>query len=450
MRVEQRITLGIAVITFATLLAGDAAISIWLDRYQQDQFDAALVQVARAEADEAPRNDFSFTTRPGPAANDVGPLDKYGVMFDESGAVLSLTPPFDRAPPPKLNELPNELDRCFDFAYGNSHLRGVIVVVPGHVKRRLLLAASRDDLDGDSVFLQKALGLSSLVALVLILGSSGWLVRRMMKEHDRIAATLHQIAHGDFAARAGPHVSTAEYRRIGDDIDEIASRLSALIEHQQRFIAHAAHELRSPLTALYGELQLSLRKRRDGEEYERIIGKALRATVRLKQLADDLLQLARAERVAPSKEAVALEPLVAELGDSLHSLLREKELSLLSSGTAVTVLCSREVLERILRNLLDNAVRHSPPGGTIRVEARVNGVAEILVSDEGPGVAAFERERIFEPFYRSAVDRANAQDGAGLGLAIARELAQANGGDLKLGESARTTFIVTLSPSQSH
>ncbi len=247
---------------------------------------------------EAPGNHFSFTARPGPAANDVGPLDKYGVIFDAQGKVLAATQPFDVVAP-RLKDLNPVTDAPFDFSFAGSRYRAVETHVPGFPRHRLLLAASREDLDGDSRFVRKAMAIALLVSALCLLTAIGWLVRRTMREHNRIADTLHRIALGETDARVPAEVSDVELRRLGSDIDEIAGRLATLLSQQRRFIAHAAHELRSPLAALHGEIQQAMRKERSVDEYKTSLGFLLRASGRLKLLADQLLDLARAQERPP-------------------------------------------------------------------------------------------------------------------------------------------------------
>lgn len=452
MTTHGRMTWGLSLLTLFTLGAAFAVISVVQDRYQQQQLDTALLQVARAEAEEASANAFSFSSKPGPAANDVGPLDKYGVIFDESGHALSATQPFD-AGTPDLAALSSALDAPFDFSVGALRLRGVVVPMPGHPSRRLLLAASRDDLDGDSRFVRKAMAIALAVSLGWMVGAIGWLVRRNMREYERIASTLHRIATGDVEARVSGQVSDQALRRVGTDIDEIAQKLDRLIGHQRRFITHAAHELRSPLTALHGEIQHALRKERSAAEYRQSLSFALRASHRLKHLADELLELARAERVAAETGPVSLNPVLTDVVESLEPLAKEKGLRLERAPTTPSesrVLAAPSDVGRILSNLLDNAIRHSPVQGVVRLEIEevaTDDAVRIRVRDQGPGVPDGVRERIFEPFHRSPETRATAE-GAGLGLAIARELARKHGGDIMVETVGVGTpgacFVVTL------
>ena len=159
MMTYSRMTWGLSLFTLLTLSLSFVAISALLDRYQERQLDAALLGVAHAEAREAPANHFSFTARPGPAANDVGPLDKYGIIFDDQGKVLAATEPFNVGAP-RLKDLNPVVDAPFDFSFAGASYRAVETQVPGFPRYRLLLAASRDDLDGDSRFVRKAMAIA--------------------------------------------------------------------------------------------------------------------------------------------------------------------------------------------------------------------------------------------------------------------------------------------------
>ncbi|NOU29141.1 MAG: HAMP domain-containing histidine kinase [Polyangiaceae bacterium] len=335
------------------------------------------------------------------------------MIFDEQGKAVAATQPFDVAPP-SISDLDAGPDAPLDFAFSGRRYRGVVVPIPGFDGRRLLLAASRGELDGDSRFVRKAMGTAFAASVVWLFLAIGWLTRRNMREHARIAETLRRVATGDMKARVAGDVSDWDLRRVGSDVDEIAERLGTLVQHQRRFIAHAAHELRSPLTALHGELQQALRKERTAQEYRESLTFCLRASHRLKHLTDDLLELARAEQPAKLAEAVDLDDALADVVESLAPLASEKNVEVQRDCGKIAVLARRSEVERIIRNLLDNAIRHSPKGGVVRLEVTPGDETALLrVRDQGPGVPEAERERVFEPFHRSAPARVEAR-GAGL------------------------------------
>jgi two-component system heavy metal sensor histidine kinase CusS len=425
----------VIVVTGVTMGVGFAGVSAVFNRVQQNELDRALLDVARKEASEAPANGFSFDNRPGPAANDVGPLTQFGIIYDERETPLVATEPFERAPPP-LSAVRHPFEQPFDYRFASKHLRCVIVPIPKSGKV-MFVAASREDIDGDEAFLSHAM----LAAFVLAVGWAGllamWMVRRQVRHHESIAVVARRVASGDLDARVLSQSSDPEVAQLGRDIDGMIEQLSLLMNAQQRFIAHAAHELRSPLAALYGELQQALRKPRDVASYQEAIEHALLASRRLNQLADDLLSLARPNTVEERDASVVTEEVVAHAVDLVGPSAKEKQVRIeVDVDGAPTVGRARD-LERMLRNLLENAVQHAAQGDVVRVTARrSNGVVEFSVEDNGPGIPEEDRERIFEPFYRNAKSRAGAPRGAGLGLAIAREIARAHGGDVVLQDDA--------------
>ncbi|MGC4094590.1 MAG: HAMP domain-containing sensor histidine kinase [Polyangiaceae bacterium] len=435
LRAESRISLGITLVAAIALAIALSLIHVYLNRFQEHQFDNALLEIARQEASEAAKNDFAFTTRPGPAANDVGPLDKYGVIYDGQGKVVAATEPFDVAAP-NLSSLTARRGTPFDLPFRGKSLRGVVVAIAGANEHTLLLAASRDDLDGDDQFLKRAMVLAFVASLACMFLAALWLTNRFTRQHRRIALTLHRVARGDVLARVTGGSGDPDLEQWGQDLNVVAEQLSALIESQQQFVANAAHELRSPVAALYGQLQQSLRKPRSGDEYQTFITHALNSTRRLKRLADDLLTLARAEHETEPFERVRLADVLEELRRELAPVVAEKQVEL-DAHVGDTVVHGRAAdIQRLLRNLVDNAIRHSPPGGTVRCDASVEGERVIVrVADDGPGVAPDERERIFEPFFRSALTRGTAREGSGLGLSIAREIARAHGGEVRIEQA---------------
>jgi two-component system heavy metal sensor histidine kinase CusS len=444
MSFRLRTALTIAILTAAALGAAFAAVSAAFNGLQRRQLDTSLLEVAEQEAIEAPAHHFAFSDRPGPAANDVGPLTKYGVIYDERRVVLSATPPFDRAPP-DLSSIEHPLERAFDLRYQGAHLRGVLVSIPGNAKKTLFLATSREDLDGDEAFLFRAMLVAFLVALAWVAAVAYWMSGRLTRDHRAIAAVAREVAAGNLGARVHVESGDPEMEQLGHDIDDMVIQLGELLSSHQRFIAHAAHELRSPLTSLYGELQQALRKERDADGYRSAIGVALGATRRLKLLAEDLLTLARTRAERSADEARI--PLQAALDDaslSVEAFARERGIVLKLHGEGTWVSDRNGDMARLFRNLLENAIRFSPPNGVVRMEVKTAGLSvQISVCDQGPGVTEADREAIFEPFFRSP--GSTRSEGAGLGLGIAREIARAHGGEIVLDDTrSGARFVVSL------
>jgi two-component system heavy metal sensor histidine kinase CusS len=416
-----------------------------LNRFQEHHFDVALIDLADRTARDAARKLPSFSEELGPTVNGVAFAGKYAVIYADSGAVLESTQPRD-TPPPALPRLDPELGEPFDFELGGRALRGVRVPVESPHGASLLLAASRDDLDGDDEFLDNAMLLAFVASMVSLFVCSLLLTKRFTTEHRRVAATLHSVAHGNVHARALEGASDPDVEQWRLDLNEVAEQLSALIRQQRRFIANASHELRSPITALYGELQQCLRQERSNAEYKASVSHAIHAARRLTRLAEDLLTLARAEHAQAPFEPVRLADISAEVMRELADAAAVKNVRVEPELGELVVRGRATDLQRLLRNLVDNAIRHSPTGGRVHCTAVVDGSRVTLrVRDEGAGIAAEDRERVFEPFFRSAETRGSARDGAGLGLSIAREIVSSHGGEIRLEESERgAVFAVEL------
>jgi two-component system heavy metal sensor histidine kinase CusS len=286
---------------------------------------------------------------------------------------------------------------------------------------------------------------AALVAVVASAAATSWLVRRLTRDHDRIAAVARAVAAGDLSARIGRTSSDPEIARLGQDVDEMISRLAVLVETQQRFIANASHELRSPVTTLLGELSFALRRDRDAATYRGAIEEALDSTRRLKVVTEDLLALARVGAADLRLESVPLSKVTRAAVESTRAAADAREVALEITCDGPAVQGHAGDLERLLRNLIENAIRHSPRGGRVHVDAQgeVDHV-HLRVTDDGPGIPYDVRERIFEPFFRLAGERAE-HAGAGLGLAIGRSIARAHGGDLWVDDSSHgARFVVRL------
>jgi two-component system, OmpR family, sensor kinase len=446
MNFRAKTSLTIGVLTALALGVAFAAVAAAFNGLQRQQLDASLRAVADDEAADALRLGFSFSSRPGPAANDVGPLTKYGVIFDVSGKVLSATPPFDTSPPP-LAAMRHRLGEPFDLRQGADHMRGVVIPIPGDSDKRLFLATSREDLDGDEVFLFKAMLTAFAVSVLWVAMVAHWLGGRLTRDHEAIASVVRAVAGGNLGARIQLRARDPAVAQLARDINDMVEQLSKLMTVQERFIAHAAHELRSPLAALHGELQQSLRRSREPEAYRSAIAAALVAAKRLIALADDLLALARVKAALEGIEAaIDLQSVADAACAGVATLSKERGVRI---GVALCPRCRvadrNGDTARVFRNVLENAIYYSPDGGLVRIEAaREGNVVRVAVTDSGPGVRASERERIFEPFFRG--QGSTPARGTGLGLGIAREIARSHGGDLTLDSSGivGACFVISL------
>ena len=436
MKFRTRLVLTLSALTAVTVAAAFGTASFVVERSEERQLDEALRAEAHLEAGElaSQRGDLHVNNRGGPAADDIGRLKKFAVIYGESGVVVDITSTFARGAPP-YDSVAHPPGLAFDFWYGSEHLRGVFVAMPEHDHQVLLLAAPRSDMERDNDFLRRVMLVAALLSIGCTVLVTWRVVRRLTRGHEEIAEAARKVAAGDLGARVALTVGDDEVVQLARDVDEMVRRLAILVEGQQRFVAHAAHELRSPLTALYGELQLALRRSRSAAEYRSAIEEALDSARRLKALAEDLLALARigSEREAPHTP-VALGEVAKSAATWVAQEASRRHVDLAIEADGSMVLGHAIDLERLLRNLLDNAVRHCPEGGHVRVEAKTEGdMVHLSVVDDGPGVPLEDRERVFDPFFRAASERRR-DDGSGLGLAIVREIARVHGGDVRVEE----------------
>ncbi len=432
MKFRTRLVLTLSALTAVTVTAAFGTASFVVVRSEERQLDEALRAQAHLEASElaTQRNAMHVNNRGGPAADDIGHLKKFAVVYQDDGRVVDITSTFARGAP-HYASIARPPGAAFDFRYDAEELRGVFVAIPEHEHQVLLLAAPRSDMEKDNEFLRRVMFAAALLSIGFTVLVTWRVVRRLTRGHEEIAEAARKVAAGDLGARVALTAGDDEVVQLARDVDEMVRRLAILVEGQQRFVAHAAHELRSPLTALYGELQLALRRARSADEYRTSIEEALDSARRLKALAEDLLALARvgSEREAPHTP-VALDEVARHAVTWVAREAERRHVVLAVDADGSMVLGHAIDLERLFRNLLDNAVRHCPDGGHVWLEAKSEGdMVHLSVADDGPGVPVEDRERVFDPFFRAATERQR-DDGSGLGLAIVREIARVHGGDV--------------------
>jgi two-component system OmpR family sensor kinase len=274
------------------------------------------------------------------------------------------------------------------------------------------------------------------LALLAIAGAAGggWLLAgHALKPVQRITEQAEGIEVGSLDQRITAHARTAEFHGLVAVLNRMLDRLDQAFRSQKRFIADASHELRSPIAAMRGHLEVVRRRERSRAEYEETIDTALAEVRRLQALAEDLLTLAR--RDAGVLEARMLR---LDLAKVVDEAMREHTKTAQLEGATIRadlaggshVFADPDLLARLLRNLIENALNYTLPGGEVILS--VGGGTDsawVEVADTGPGIAPEHLPHIFERFYRGDAAR-NRTGGTGLGLAIAQAIAQAHGGQL--------------------
>jgi two-component system, OmpR family, sensor kinase len=300
--------------------------------------------------------------------------------------------------------------------------------------------------------------LAALTALLGLatFGGGWWLARRMVKPVSEIIDQAESMEARTLDRRIDAHADIREYQRLVGVLNTMLGRLDRAFEAQRRFTADASHELRGPLTALRGEIELALRRDRDDEEYRRVLVSNLQEVERLSQLAEDLLTLARSDAgvMQPRLQRTAVVDRAERIRGRLDRKAADKQVDLELQAAGDTVgIFDPGLLDQLLWNLLDNAVKFAPAGGrvTVTVEGRDDDVV-VRIADTGPGLPPGDLDRIFERFYRADLSRTPHAEtsGTGLGLSIVRAITEVHGGSARArnrpGGGAEFTVTLPRSP----
>jgi two-component system, OmpR family, sensor kinase len=275
-----------------------------------------------------------------------------------------------------------------------------------------------------------------------------WLASRALRPVDRMTQTAGEIGRAaDFTQRLPEPARGDELGRLARTFNEMLGRLDEAFSSQQRFLADASHELRSPLASIRTNAESLLRTRGADLETRESLEAIVRESARMGRMVEDLLALARADAGQPiAREPVALDTLLLEVFQQERRLAGEVQLAI-GRLEQVEVEGDRDRLKQLLLNLVDNGLRYTPPGGTVRLGVRQErGRAMLEVEDTGPGIAAEHLPHLFDRFYRGDGPRSRGPGGTGLGLAICRWVAESHGGSInvKSQEGEGTLFQVAL------
>jgi heavy metal sensor kinase len=422
-----------------------------LDRQLREDFEVAEQMLERAGSDAV-----RWRIEPGHDEGEAAARDRWVDVWSPSGRLLYRSPNSDLralAPPTATPPTPDTPTWSADL--------------PGHGRVRILAAAytvselpivlrvvrSEEPLRHDLRELLLVLGLGLPAALGLAALGGFVLARRALAPVRHMAERARTITADRLGERLPVEDPEGEVGQLATVFNDTLARLERSFAELRRFTADASHELRTPLTAIRSVGEVGLRAPREERAYREIVGSMLEEADRLSRLVDTLLLLSRADAGATTlqKEGIDLADMAREAMAQLEVLAEEKRqaLSLEASGP-IGVLADRVILRQALLNLLDNAIKHSPEGGHVRVVVRDRESSPVIeVIDNGPGIAAEHRDAIFQRFYR--IDRARSRDagGAGLGLCIARWAVELHGGSIELEseEGKGSTFRIVLAPS---
>jgi two-component system sensor histidine kinase GlrK len=269
-----------------------------------------------------------------------------------------------------------------------------------------------------------------------------------------IKRAIAGLGAGDFASPVvvpGPR----DLAGVGEQLDWLRRRIVALEGEKMGFLRRVSHELKTPLTSIREGVELLREGSGDpasGHDAPEILTIIRESSVRLQALIDDLLEFGKASMAADHEQRteapVRLADVIEEVTQKHRLSLLAKELRLNLDVSDVAVRGSRSQLATVLDNLISNAIKYSPQAGQIRVRAcRQDATAVLEVHDDGPGIAAAERERVFEPFYQGRAASGARIKGTGLGLAIAREFLETNGGTIEFLDTSSGARVRAVLPA---
>jgi heavy metal sensor kinase len=281
--------------------------------------------------------------------------------------------------------------------------------------------------------------------LVLAAALGGYVLSaRALAPIDHITRTAQRISAEDLTARLNLPATDDEVGRLAATFDDMLARLDNSFRRERQFTSDASHELRTPLAAMQAILTVTQEKRRRPEDYEQAMVDLSEETERLRGLVDDLLRLARGQsQQSTVHEAVDLSALLRDVADSLRPLAESKGLTLLCDvPEGLTVQGDTDALIRLFVNLLDNAVKYTERGGIQVTASGDRDEVRVRVADTGIGIPAEHLPYVFDRFYR--VDPSRSGPGAGLGLAIALEIARAHGGTVEIDSTPGAGTVLTV------
>lgn len=480
MSLRSRLLLTTVVLLAAAVVIVDVAAATALRAHLTGQLDQRLLDVRRPVAERAgPIPKMSELVRPGDsvagrqqARNDMTLPSNRGIGFSDlyvelrrfDGTIYTSEPSIlgDDEPLPAITDdlvvahldgrpftIASEGDRRYKYR--------AIVTSAADGTGAVTVAAPLSAVDAAVGRLVRVEILATIVVLCVLM-SIGWMmIRADLKPLDNMAETATAIAAGDLSRRVDRADDRTEVGRLGAALNAMLHRIeTSFAEREQsaerlrRFAADASHELRTPLTAVKGYAEMYRRGMiQDDEHLARVMGRVESEATRMASVVEDLLLLARLDQGREfERDIVDIEQIVADVVSDARASDPQRVVDMsVSSSDGLSVSGDAGKLHQVFANLLTNACTHTLPGTPVHVSvARSESVVEVVVSDEGKGIAASDLEKVFERFYRSDSGRSRDEGGSGLGLSIVKSIVEAHGGSVvaRSEKGSGATFTVRL------
>jgi len=288
------------------------------------------------------------------------------------------------------------------------------------------------------------------IALAVSLVGGSYLAKKSLRPVDEVTTRARRITAENLDQTIPERTVDDEIGRLISTINDMIKRLRDSFAQIRQFSADASHELRTPLTVMRGEIELALRSTKTMEEYRRVLQSTLEEILRMSSIIENLLMLTKADQGLYDAHftEVDMQTLVHELYEDSEILAEPKRIQVtLTQSEPATLVADKGRLRQLLLNLVDNAIKYTPDGGSVHLSLeKVNGMVLFRVQDSGIGIPPDDIDKVFDRFYR--VDKARSRDlgGAGLGLSIAKWIAELHRGRITVESELNkgSTFTVHL------
>jgi heavy metal sensor kinase len=464
--------LGILLISFSSFLYFTLSKSLHRDVDNKLRSLAELIALESA----SPLSKFGFGSidQALETSMNLKPIGKFIQVLDESGNIGRKSENLKNVQLPiSLNALKNASKGLVTFetnhSIGNTPLRIITFPVTenNHVTKIVQIASSLEGVEDalNTLFII----LIVTVPLALMVASLGgqFLAHKALKPVDNITQTARVITSQNLNQRITPPKVKDEISRLIETFNEMISRLDQSFRQIKQFSSDASHELKTPLTILKGEVEVTLRKERTPQEYQQTLKSNLEEINRMSQIVEDLLLLSRADtgEIRLNIEDINLTEILNEVVTQMDRLAQSKGLYLSTSNHHQDIHIFGDALRirELFINLIENGIKYTEEGGSIHITLQKentppvrshsdweggekNGFVKVIISDTGIGIAKEDQERIFSRFFRVDKARSRERGGSGLGLSICKWIVEAHQGEIvvesELGKGS--SFIVKL------
>ena len=443
MTIRLRLTIYWAAVLAAILLVAAIASIELFERQQWSALDAALLEEAENAADQIQRSGPSSALgilQRLSSETDIGPGRRARIITAHGevgnfGDIHTIPPPFDQRLPTHPAIVGNQ---DFRFAVVPMMYQGDLAYLQSGVQAALVEESVES--------LRNSLLLIVPIVLLLCVGGGYLLAGRALRPIEAVTADLDAIGPANLRSRLPVPPVADEVARLTAVINALLERLERASVTERRFASDAAHELRTPLSVLRTGLEVALARDRTVEENRAALTAAHRDALSLCKIADELLMLSRLNgEVMVDRQRLNLRELLGEIAATVGPLAQAREIKLtVDAPEDVFVYGNSGHLRRLIVNLLDNALKFTPAGGSIEVGlAKESNRAILRVADTGEGIHPAELPHIFDRFFRGA---GSPGEGSGLGLSLCREIARLHGGEIAARNrpTGGSVFVVTL------